>query len=95
MTQIGAAFFPIGLVMIVLSGADLFTSNIMFMTCALLSQRVSVVDVLKNWVVSFSGNLAGMLFFMAVITGYGGVFQLDSYKEETLAFATTKAVDPS
>lgn len=27
---IGALMFPIGLVMIVLSGADLFTSNIMF-----------------------------------------------------------------
>lgn len=66
---IGALFFPIGLVMIVLSGADLFTSNIMFMTTAFLHRRITIVDLMINWVVSFLGNLAGMLFFMAIITG--------------------------
>ena len=91
---IGATYFPIGLVMIVLSGADLFTSNIMFMTCAALHRRVTIIDVLKNWVVSFFGNLAGMLFFVAIIAGYGGVFQLEAYKTETINFATQKIVDP-
>ncbi|MCJ1378478.1 hypothetical protein MMC17_001577 [Xylographa soralifera] len=92
---IGALLFPIGLVMIVLSGADLFTSNIMFMTTAFLHRRISAVDVLKNWVVSFFGNLAGMLFFMAIITGYGGVFEMEPYKTETINFANMKAVDPA
>ena len=91
---IGAVFFPIGLVMIVLSGSDLFTSNIMFMTCAYLHQRITIFDLLKNWTISFIGNLAGMLFFMAIITGYGGVFQVDTYKQETIQFATMKAVLP-
>ena len=36
----GALFFPVGLIMIVLTGADLFTSNIMFMIAALLHRRV-------------------------------------------------------
>lgn len=62
--------FPIRLVMIVLTGADLFTSNIMFMTTAFLHRRVSVKDVLISWAVSYTGNLAGMLFFMAIIIGY-------------------------
>jgi len=92
---IGALLFPIGLVMIILSGADLFTSNIMFMTTAFLHRRISVVDVLKNWVVSFFGNLAGMLFFMAIITGYGGVFAMEPYKTQTINFANMKAVDPA
>lgn len=41
---IGALMFPVGLVMIVLSGSDLFTSNIMFMVS--LSSRIasSVTD---------------------------------------------------
>lgn len=68
---IGSVFFPIGLVMIVLSGADLFTSNVMFMSTAFLHRRVTIVDLMINWVVSFFGNLAGMLFFMAIITGCG------------------------
>ena len=36
--------------MIVLSGADLWTSNVMFMTTAFLHRRVSILDVAKNWV---------------------------------------------
>ena len=38
---IGAMFFPVGLIMIVLTGADLFTSNIMFMGVAALHRRIS------------------------------------------------------
>ncbi|KAI9816032.1 MAG: hypothetical protein M1827_002024 [Pycnora praestabilis] len=92
---ISAAFFPIGLVMIVLSGADLFTSNIMFMTTAFLHRRVSIKDVAINWVVSYFGNLAGMLFFMAIIIGYGGVFSEAPYKAETVSFAVMKAQEPA
>lgn len=38
---IGAMFFPVGLIMIVLTGADLFTSNVMFMSVAALHRRIS------------------------------------------------------
>jgi formate/nitrite transporter FocA (FNT family) len=41
--------FPIGFVMIVLTGADLFTSNIMFMTTAYLHQHIPILDVLTSW----------------------------------------------
>ena len=39
------------------------------MLTAFLHRRVSFVHLMSNWVVSFLENLAGMLFFMAVITG--------------------------
>ena len=83
---IGACFFPVGLIMIVLSGSDLFTSNVMvrlpqtwltlaeiaqFMMTAVLHRRCTIVDVANIWVTSFLGNLAGMLFFMAIVTGCG------------------------
>lgn len=88
--------FPIGLVLITLTGSDLFTSNIMFMTVAFLSRRVTVKDVATSWFFSFFGNLAGSLFFMAIITGYGGVFEeSDAYRTEAIRFATQKAVLPA
>lgn len=87
--------FPVGLVMIVLTGADLFTSNIMFMTTAFLHRRVGIKDVLISWVVSFFGNLAGMLFFMAIIIGYGGVLtDVAAYREQTITMAIEKAQTP-
>ncbi|KAK4696677.1 hypothetical protein P7C71_g1286, partial [Lecanoromycetidae sp. Uapishka_2] len=92
---IGSVFFPIGLVMIVLSGADLFTSNVMFMTTAFLHRRITIVDLLINFVVSFLGNLAGMLFFMAIITGYGGIFDIPAYRMQVINFATLKCLTPT
>ena len=45
-----------------------------FLGTAFLHRRVTLVDLMKSWFVSFFGNLAGMLFFMAVITGCTSVF---------------------
>lgn len=92
--SIGALLFPIGLVMIVLTGADLFTSNIMFLTIAFLHRRVSVWDVVRSWVVSFLGNLAGTLFFMGIIAGYGGIFQEDPYRQQSITMAVMKTQVP-
>ncbi|CAL3962763.1 unnamed protein product [Diplocarpon coronariae] len=91
---ISAMVFPVGLIMIVLTGADLFTSNCMSLVIALLHRRCSIVDLLRTWGISLLGNLAGCLFSMAVLTGYGGTFEYDAYRAEALSFAKTKAVDP-
>ncbi|KAF8861639.1 hypothetical protein BDZ45DRAFT_250153 [Acephala macrosclerotiorum] len=91
---ISAMVFPVGLIMVVLTGADLFTSYCMYSVVALLHRRCSFLDLLKTWFVSFFGNLAGALFFMAVLTGYGGTFETGAYKDEALAFAKTKCVTP-
>jgi len=81
--------------MIVLSGADLFTSNIMFMWTAFLHRRVSIVDVARVWFVSFFGNLAGSLFFALIIMGYGGVFQeTPGYSHAAVQLAVQKAHNP-
>ncbi|KAF4627727.1 hypothetical protein G7Y89_g10427 [Cudoniella acicularis] len=91
---ISAMVFPVGLIMVVLTGADLFTSYCMYSVVALLHRRCSFLDLLKTWFVSFFGNLAGALFFMAVLTGYGGTFETGAYLDEALAFAKAKAVTP-
>lgn len=84
-----------GLVMIVLTGADLFTSNVMFMTTAFCHRRVTIVDLAKSWFVSFFGNLAGMLFFTCVLIGYGGIFEESTaYTSAAITIATQKAYDP-
>lgn len=91
---IGAMVFPVGLIMCVLTGADLYTSYCMYSVIAFLHRRCSFLDLTKTWVVSFFANLAGALFAMAVLTGYGGTFESGAYKEEALAFAKAKAVTP-
>jgi len=91
---VAAAFFPIGLILVVLTGADLYTSNVMYLPVAFLHKRATLMDVGKSFFVSYFGNLAGMLFFMAIICGYGGVFEAAAYKTESINFAVAKAVTP-
>jgi len=65
----------------------------MFMWTAFLHRRVSVLDVGKNWVVSFFGNLAGSLFTMAIIFGYGGVLEeTPAYRQASVNLAVQKAL---
>ncbi|KAI0475574.1 Formate/nitrite transporter [Xylariaceae sp. FL0804] len=91
---IGACFFPVGLIMIVLTGADLITSNIMFMATAVLNRRCTIKDLAINWVFSFFGNLAGMLFFTFILQAYAGTWDAEPYRSTAIKFSTTKAVTP-
>ncbi|KAI9723555.1 MAG: hypothetical protein M1828_004151 [Chrysothrix sp. TS-e1954] len=94
--MIGSLIFPVGLTMIVLSGADLWTTNIMYMITSLLSRRINILPLLTSWTISYLGNLAGTLFFMAIIIGYGGVFEeTPIYKQAAIRIAMQKCSQPT
>lgn len=50
--------------------------------------------MLLHWTITFFGNLAGSLFVMSLICGYGGVFDAPAYAAQVRAFVTTKQVAP-
>jgi formate/nitrite transporter len=58
----GAVGLPTGLALVVLTGAELFTGNVMVMISGLLKGAVEMKDLVKNWVASYSANFAGSLF---------------------------------
>ncbi|KAG7406909.1 putative formate transporter [Fusarium oxysporum f. sp. rapae] len=66
---IGALVFPLGLVMVVLTGADLFTATTMYTLVAVLHRRLPVRKMLLHWFLCFWGNLSGSLFMVAIIFG--------------------------
>lgn len=57
-----AAVFPLGLVLTVICGADLFTGNAMTLTSARYNGRVSWLDVFRSWSFAWIGNFIGALF---------------------------------
>lgn len=67
------AVFPLGLVLCVLVGADLFTGNTAYFAAPLLSKKMSVWKVvLKSGVLVYLGNFVGSIivaFFLVYITG--------------------------
>ncbi|KAF5543554.1 formate transport [Fusarium phyllophilum] len=90
----GAGVFPLGLVLVVLTGADLFTATTMFTLTAVLQGRLPIRKMLLHWFLCFFGNLAGSLFVMSIIMGYGGVFDASPYKEVVMSFASKKQISP-
>lgn len=67
-----AAVFPVGLMLVVTFGAELFTGNNMFLTVSLLDGKTTVGRLLRNWLIVFFANLIGSLLVVAVV--YGGGF---------------------
>ncbi|MGD9605605.1 MAG: formate/nitrite transporter family protein [Bacilli bacterium] len=79
---IGAFVFPIGLVLIIIAGGDLFTGNCL-LTFGWLAKKYRFKSILKNWGIVFLGNFVGALFLVSllfsskVITGSVQMYVLD------------------
>lgn len=54
-----------------------------------------LMQMLLHWFITFWGNLAGSLFVVAIIAGYGGVFLEQSAKDAVYKFNSSKVVTPS
>ena len=67
----GAACFSLGLILVVVAGAELFTGNNLMVTGA-LSGKVTWGAVLKNWVIVWVGNFVGSLILVGIVAGAGG-----------------------
>ena len=71
---LGGLCFALGLLCVIVAGAELFTGNCL-MVCAASEQKISWAAVLKNWVVVYVGNLIGSLLLVAIMLGanYAGM----------------------
>jgi len=64
--------FCVGLVLVVVGGAELFTGNTL-MTIACLEKRITTGALLRNWLVVYIGNLAGSMV-IALLTTIGKTY---------------------
>jgi formate/nitrite transporter len=88
---IGAALFPVGLMMVILCGAELFTGNNL-LTLALMDKKITAGKMLKNWVIVYIGNLIGSVL-LAFILAKSGLFA-DAAGERAMAIAASKTSIP-
>ncbi len=63
---VGGICFSLGLMLVVVCGADLFTSTVLIVV-AKASGRITWGQLARNWVNVYIGNLVGCLFFVALI----------------------------
>ena len=69
-----AAVFPIGLMMVLVAGSELFTGNCL-LVIPVLQKEASVSGMLRNWLFVYLGNLIGGLL-VALAATYSHVYSL-------------------
>ncbi|MEO0250463.1 MAG: formate/nitrite transporter family protein [candidate division WOR-3 bacterium] len=72
----GAAF-SVGLMLVVIAGAELFTGNNLIML-SVLDRKVSVWKLLYNWLVIYTANLAGSLL-VVLIMYWSGLWKMNNF----------------
>ena len=77
--------FPVGLIMVVLLGSELFTGNCL-MVGALFNRKIGIGRLLRNWVVVYLGNLVGSLIIVELVNLTGQL----GYSSNALAAFTIK-----
>jgi len=68
----GGAVFSVGLMLVVIAGAELFTGNCL-MPLGLLERKITWGGMLKNWVIVWVANLAGSILLAWMIAGMSGL----------------------
>ncbi len=83
----GAAVFPVGLMLVIMCGSELFTgNNLMTLGCFRGDYKFS--RVLRNWVLVYLGNFIGSLF-LAIMIANMGLFA-GAVGEKAISIATGK-----
>jgi len=84
--------FPVGLMLVVICGSELFTGDVMFMTMGLLDGKTDIVGLLKNWIGSWVFNLIGALFVAYVLAYLTGIMVPEAFAKGAIGVANTKAL---
>ncbi len=63
---IGGLVFSLGLILVIITGAELFTGNSLIVM-AYISRKINLKQLLRNWAIVFVGNLIGSLVIVYLI----------------------------
>lgn len=88
---IGAFVFPFGLVLVAQTGAELFTSNIMFLAPGILARKISFKNLFINWGLAWFTNFLGSLFVAFFLSWLAGLTTGEPVNSYIKGIATAKS----
>ncbi len=87
---LGGLTFSLGLILVVVAGAELFTGNNLIVM-AWASRRVSTLGLLRNWAIVYAGNFAGAIATAGLLyVGKQYEFGKGAVGAQALTIASTK-----
>ncbi len=91
---LGGVAFSLGLILVVVGGAELFTGNNL-LAMAWASRRIGTRDVVRNWVLSYAGNVIGCVGTVLLVVWSGvGDLRAGAVQSTAIGIATSKAALP-
>lgn len=88
------AVFPLGLILIILAGGELFTGNCAVLIPNVLSGRQSVGSMLRNWTFVWLSNFVGALFFGYLFVYLTGISSHETTLHGLHTIAAAKTSSP-
>lgn len=67
---VSGLLFPGGICLVILMGAELFTGNCL-LSISVLDKKITVLQMLKNWITAYLGNFAGSVLVAFGCSGFG------------------------
>lgn len=84
------AVFPVGLILVVVAGAELFTGNTACCIPAVFNKKASWSGLARNWTVSYVGNFLGSIFVVFFLTYLTGLLASDPWLGTITGIAEAK-----
>ncbi|MCD7901902.1 MAG: formate/nitrite transporter family protein [Bacteroides sp.] len=87
---VAGALFPIGLIMVSITGADLFTSDCTAFTLPLLQKEIKIKTFLRFLLLSYVFNFIGTQFIAYLLSAHIGFFDKEPWQEYLHTYSAAK-----
>lgn len=87
---LSGCMFPIGLILVVILGAELFTGNNALLIPSYLKGRHGFSTVLLNWLLVYIGNFIGAIAFTTILVYACGLTASDPWHSASIRIAEAK-----
>lgn len=86
--------FPIGLLLVVVLGAELFTGNNALLIPGFLNRSFGMKAIARNWIIVYIGNLIGAVAFAYFLVYAAGLTTAEPYHSAIVSMSTSKVSLP-
>ncbi len=91
---LSGAMFPLGLILVVFAGAELFTGNNAVLIPGLFNRKYGIGPILRNWALVYAGNFVGAFFFVYVMAHLAGIVTPEPWHSAIVNIAEAKTSMP-
>lgn len=87
---VSGALFPVGLMLVIIAGGELFTGNVAYMAISVFAKKTTWLQLGRNWLIVYLTNFIGALFVAFCLAYLANVFSGEPYFSAVKKIAENK-----